>query len=44
MYDYLAKVVLLGPSGAGKWVPCSWLLEVVDNLMLKPGPACYIDS
>jgi len=20
MYDYLAKTVLLGPSGAGKWV------------------------
>jgi hypothetical protein len=22
MYDYLAKVILLGPSGAGKYVPC----------------------
>lgn len=25
MYDYLAKIILLGPSGAGKWVIQSWL-------------------
>ncbi len=28
MYDYLAKIILLGPSGSGKYVP---LLSIVKG-------------
>jgi hypothetical protein len=29
MYDYLAKVILLGPSGAGKFVDLSIGLSII---------------
>jgi hypothetical protein len=35
MYDYLAKIILLGPSGSGKYVSrqtsCSLDLELMDR-------------
>jgi ribose 1,5-bisphosphokinase PhnN len=33
MYDYLAKIILLGPSGAGKYV-----------LILRPPPAAISNA
>ena len=41
MYDYLAKVILLGPSGAGKFVrPASNQLFLGSFLS---GPVCSIE-
>lgn len=52
MYDYLAKIILLGPSGTGKSVLCAsahYFLspEATDFLTAQtifPGPASYIVS
>ena len=43
MYDYLAKVILLGPSGSGKFVH---VLSSSANprAYLAPGPASYTES
>ena len=43
MYDYLAKVILLGPSGSGKFVH---ILSSSANprAYLAPGPASYTES
>lgn len=38
MYDYLAKIILLGPSGSGKFVD-SPSLQQIPGLILAPGPA-----
>ncbi len=41
MYDYLAKVILIGPSGSGKFV-LSPSPSRIQGLMLAAGPASYI--
>lgn len=49
MYDYLAKIILLGPSGTGKYVLDR--LKTKKNTLasrcsyiIRPGRACCIDS
>lgn len=43
MYDYLAKVILLGPSGSGKFVHSS-SPSTNPRAYLAPGPVFYIVS
>lgn len=42
MYDYLAKIILLGPSGSGKYdfTP----LPKRRATLIAPGPVCSTDS
>lgn len=44
MYDYLAKIILLGPSGSGKCVACSFAC-VTASLTTRGvlGPVCCTD-
>lgn len=49
MYDYLAKVILLGPSGAGKYVLLLIhshvsFATVAHMVRLTAGHVYYIDS
>lgn len=41
MYDYLAKVILLGPSGSGKFVDSS-TFSIASRTYHAPGLAYYI--
>lgn len=43
MYDYLAKVILLGPSGSGKFVH-ALSSSANPRAYLAPGPASYTES
>lgn len=40
MYDYLAKVILIGPSGSGKFVrsPCSRTISSLQLQILPSAP------
>ena len=43
MYDYLAKVILLGPSGSGKFVNAT-NSSAKTRAYLAPGLASYTES
>ena len=42
MYDYLAKVILLGPSGSGKFVH-AFSSSANPRAYLAPGPVSYTE-
>ncbi len=46
MYDYLAKIILLGPSGAGKWVSeCYRAANIaIDHVALSDRVCCIASS
>jgi len=41
MYDYLAKIILLGPSGAGKYVSLPFSFYS-DEIVLTSAPADHV--